>query len=106
MDPVSGIQHYSGPQILAVPQLIYTHVAIAPPGGKDRFFILTQGELQRVCIKGYSAWMESINWRRPKNPASFDCRYWVDDIAAFENNWDLILRRLDEPSPEPALVPV
>lgn len=104
LDHDSGIQQFHGPATLAAPDLIYACVAIAAPGAKDRFFILTQAELQAVCIAGYSRWMQSIGWRRPRNPASFDCRWWIKDIERFENNWALVLKRLASSQPDPALV--
>ena len=84
-----------GPSRIANPDLIYVHVAIAAAdAGKDRFYILTKAELQVVCIKAYSTWMSTHEWRRPKNPESYDLRYEVKDIAMYENNWALITDRL------------
>ena len=77
------------------PNLVYVHVAIAPPnGGKDRYFILTKAQLQKVCIKGYSAWMDKKGWRRPRKPDSYMCRYWIEEVEHYENNWRLITRKL------------
>ena len=60
----------------------------------DRFFILTQKQLQAVAIKQYSAWMDGIGWKRPRNPESYDCRYWIQGIEEYENNWKLITQKL------------
>jgi hypothetical protein len=92
LDPNSGVQRFRGPAVLTAPDLIYACVAIAPAGAptRDRFFILTQTKLQTVCITCYSRWMHTIGWRRPRNPSSFDCRWWIANIEAFENNWDLL----------------
>ena len=80
---------------LSNPDLIYVCVAIASDtdqkqGRQDRFFILRASDLQQRCHQGYSRWMEKHEWVRPRNPASFDNRYGVADIAQFENNWDLL----------------
>jgi len=71
LDPETKAQKNLGPVQIKNPDLIYVYVAIAPPdGGRDRFFILTKAQLQIVCIKMYSAWMDKLDWKRPKNPAS------------------------------------
>ncbi len=102
----TGIQHFRGPISLDTPDLIYVCVAIADAntGAKDRFFILTQSQLQTVCIAGYSQWMQQIGWRRPRNPGSFDCRWWIKDIEMFENNWKLIQDQLVASRPNPSLL--
>lgn len=98
-------QDFRGPSRLATPDLIYVCVAVAPHGAdrRDRFFVLTMEELQRVCIDSYSQWMVPKDWKRPRNPHSFDCRFEVTNIVAFENNWDLIRNRLTASKPNPAL---
>ena len=62
-DPETKAQKNLGPIHIANPDLIYVHVAIAPPDEskkddgkkrKDRFFILTKSQLQAVCIKTVS----------------------------------------------------
>jgi hypothetical protein len=75
--------------------LIYVCVIIGDPGKPDRYFVLTKSELQIACIKGYNAWMEPKNWRRPRNPESYDCRYGISSIAEYEDNWSLIEARLN-----------
>ena len=74
--------------------LIYIFVTIASSAGQDRYFILTKGELQKIHVQNYQAYMEPRGWIRPKNPASFDCRCTIDDLAHVENNWQLITERL------------
>lgn len=94
-DTETKVQVYRRATVLAIPELIYVHVAIAPPdGGKDRYFILTQADLQQVAIKCYSAWMNTIEWKRPRNPESYDCRYSTQDLEQYENNWKLITDKL------------
>ncbi len=103
LDPNTGVQHDKGPAAITNPELIYVCVAIAEPGGHDRFFILTKSDLQGMCIKNYREWMGKRDWKRPRNPASYDCRYDIRMIAQFENNWDLITQRLQAVLPDPAL---
>ena len=98
-------QDFRGPSALATPDLIYVCVAIAPNGvdRRDRFFVLTMQELQRVCIDAYSNWMGPKGWKRPRNPHSFDCRFDISHLAPFEANWGLIRNRLTASAPNPAL---
>ena len=95
LDPETKAQKNLGAMQIQNPDLIYVYVAIAPPdSGGDRFFILTKAQLQIVCINMYSAWMDKLEWKRPKNPASYDCRHRISDMQQYENNWQLITDRL------------
>jgi hypothetical protein len=102
----NGIQNYTGPSKLQNPELIYVCVAIGKPGVRDRFFILAKADLQKVCVANYTGWMTTKNWRRPRNPASYDCRYDASNLAAFEDNWDLITNRLKGSAPDPSLASI
>ena len=101
-------QNYLGPTELTTPDLIYVYVALADETARtdDRFFVLTMRELQEVCIRCYTEWMEPKDWRRPRNPESYDNRFRVQDIAVFENRWSLVLDRLESRAPDPALATV
>jgi hypothetical protein len=105
VDTATEQQCLSGPSTLLTPDLVYICVALAPPGGerRDRFFVLLMRELQELCITGYSAWMTSKSWRRPRNPHSFDCRYNIAQLLPFENQWQLVKDRLAGSLPNPAL---
>jgi hypothetical protein len=98
-------QIYSGPAKLATPELVWVCVAIAPVHSGDRFFVLTEADMQRVCVAIYTKFMEDIGWKRPRNPEALDCRWSISDIQEFENNWDLIKRRLDAAEPDSSLTP-
>jgi hypothetical protein len=104
-DRDTGVQKCVGPTLISNPELIYVCVAISSPGGRDRFFVLTVADLQRVCIDGYSRWMDERRWKRPRSPESYDCRYGLDAISQFEDNWDLIIHRLRTSAPDRSLVP-
>ena len=103
LDAETERQQKLGPTVITNPELIYVCVAIAEPGEHDRFFILTKADLQKACIKNYSAWMDLRDWIRPRNPASYDCRYDIKMLTDFEDNWGLITRRLQAVPPDPAL---
>ena len=95
LDPKTKVQVNRGQQKLENPDLIYVHVAIASPHeGRDQFFILTKTQLQAVATKRYSTWMDTIGWRRPRNPASYDCRYSIKDLEQYRDNWELITEKL------------
>lgn len=96
LDPETGVQKYHGPTTLAMPDLVYVCVALAPlnTARRDRFFILTIAELQAVCVQSHTAWMEGHGWKRPRNPETFDLRYGIEHLEEFEGNWVLISRLL------------
>jgi len=78
--------------------LIYICVAIGDPdkNERDRFFILRKKDLQTVCSKNYRNYMDSKNWKRPRNYKSLDNRYCIDELKSFENNWALIEEQINE----------
>jgi hypothetical protein len=104
-DRDTGVQKCLGPAPISNPELIYVCVTIASPGGRDRFFVLTMADLQKVCVDGYARWMGPHQWKRPRSAESYDCRYGVDAISGFEDNWDLIIRRLRTSAPDRSLLP-
>jgi hypothetical protein len=107
-DASTGRQNYLGPATLGTPDLVYVCAALATSDGithgPDRFFVLTEADLQEACIRCYSSWMQHLDWRRPRNPQSYDCRWSIPDVQRFENNWPLITTRLAASSPHASLV--
>ncbi len=104
LDGQTGVQNNLGPTKVQHPDLIYVCVFIAAPGGRDRFFILTKADLQAICISGYSEFMNKHEWRRPRNPASYDNLYFISGLQECETNWKLISRRLETSRPDASLV--
>ncbi len=96
LDEKTKQQEFSGPKVLVNADLIYVCVALAPPNStaRDRFFVLRKRDVQDAIIGSYSAWMDKRDWIRPRNPASFDSRYFLPNIEKFENNWRLIEEQL------------
>lgn len=92
IDETNKKQLDHGDTMIANPDLIYVCVALAEPdaNGRDRFFILSKKDLQTICSNNYRSWMNTIDWKRPKNYKSLDNRYSVDDLLPHENNWRLI----------------
>jgi hypothetical protein len=88
-------QNYIKPKSISNPDLIYVCVTIAESSEqRDRFFIFNKRELQNICIQNYSEWMNPRDWTRPRNPESYDARYYISNLVQFENRWDLITHRL------------
>ncbi len=102
-DEQTGRQNYLHPLKIENPDLIYVCVVVAKPGACDRFFILTKADLQQVCIEAYSQWMDPKDWKRPRNPASFENSYSIAGLQRFEDNWQLIKERLEESAPDQSL---
>ena len=53
----------------------------------DEFFIFQLRDLQAHFIRTYKG------GRRPRNPESFHCAIWPKDLAAFQNNWQLVAKQ-------------
>lgn len=103
-DIQTKVQNYRGPLQIHNSSLIYVCVSIAPPdNGRDRFFILTKTDLQKICINVYTDWMRKHGWKRPRTPESYDCRYNTEYLQTFENNWQLIETRLAQTNPDQSL---
>jgi hypothetical protein len=95
LDLGSKIQVNRGARKIENPDLIYVHVVIAKADeGTDQYFILTKKQLQKAAIRSYSAWMEPKGWKRPRKPESFDCRYSIEDLEQYRDNWKLITAKL------------
>jgi hypothetical protein len=100
LDRNTGVQHDHGPAALMNPELIYVCVAISGSGGHDRFFVLTQADIQKAVIAAYSQFMQGHGWKRPRKPDSFHCIYTMADIEQFKDNWPLITGRLQPIAPD------
>jgi hypothetical protein len=95
-------QNYLGPKKIENRDLIYVFVAIASSSveaDKDRFFILTKAQLQKVIIKSYGGAMEKKGWKHPRSTESYLWRISIAELEKFENekfedNWKLIANRL------------
>ncbi len=90
-------QEYLGPLEIDNPDLIYVFVRISQDKKEnDRFFILKKINYQNICIKHYSSWMNTKDWKRPRSPESYDCRPKIHELADYENNWDVIKKDLEK----------
>lgn len=87
---------------LDTPDLIWVCVAVAPVGKRDQFFILTERDIQQICVCNYRTMLESCEGHRPRNWESLDCWWNTSDLTAFENNWELVVERLKSDKPDRA----
>jgi hypothetical protein len=98
IDETSKKQLNCGPKIIEHPDLVYICIALGETSATDRFFICQKSDIQKASIASYTRWMDPKGWVRPVNYKSLDNRYGVEDLLQFENNWQLIERRLTEQS--------
>src|SRR5258708_4737847 len=85
------------------PKLIYVFVAIAPDDSKDQFFVLTKLQLQEIVYTCYVDDMDRREWKRPRAPQSYDCRFSIPHIKNYKNNWKLISDGLTASSSDQSL---
>lgn len=78
------------------PELIYICVSLkkADSTERDRFFVLQKRDLQKICAASYRKWMDSHDWKRPRNYESLDNRYSLKDLEPYEGNWELLYQCL------------
>lgn len=99
IDDDEKMQINKGRRQIEHPGLTYVCVQLGKESGADRFFICQKTDIQDACILSYTRWMDPKEWKRPRNYKSFDNRYHADDLARFEDNWDLISNLLDGQKP-------
>jgi hypothetical protein len=76
--------------------MIFVFVRVGTTLGQDRFFIISQGELQKIIHRNYEAWLTKHNGVRPKNPQSTHVSVAMTVLEPFEDNWALIENLLSE----------
>lgn len=73
--------------------LIFVLVKIGKNAGQDRYFILLQGDLQKLIKTKHSETLEKHDGVRPKNPKSMHTAVKIISLEKFEDNWALIEKR-------------
>ena len=63
--------------------------------GEDVFYICEQGMIQDLVLKGYTSFLSKHNGIRPRNPSSFDCSVYLEELEFARDGWELIDRKLD-----------
>ncbi|MEM6312165.1 MAG: hypothetical protein AAF754_19225 [Pseudomonadota bacterium] len=74
--------------------LVHVFVKIGIDSKTDRFFVLEQKDLQAILHDNHGAWLAKHNGIRPRNQKSTHVALKIDSLAVFEDNWQLIERRL------------
>ena len=74
--------------------LIYVFVLLGELAGRDRFFIITQRELQQIIFDNYDAWLTKHGGVRPRNPKTTHVAVRLGSLEKYEDNWTLIEQRL------------
>lgn len=92
IDQSGDVQTIIAPQKLD-PNLIYIFVMIGSKGIRDRFFILTQGELQSLIESGYGSFLGKHNGVRPKNSETTHTAISLIDLDGHEDEWGKISSR-------------
>lgn len=83
-------QIIGGPDLAMDRDLTYVVVSIGNRLGEDVFYVLTQGDLQDIIIKGHSSFLRKHGGVRPKNPSSTHVGLAVGSLSKYKENWSLI----------------
>jgi len=78
--------------------LIYVCVVVGDKSGEERFFLLTQGELQHIIHDHYKAFLAKHGGVRPRNPQSTHVGVQEEELAPHRDRWSLIA---DQFAPKP-----
>jgi len=88
------IQNITGPVLSLDPTLIYVFVLIGEQIGMDKFFILQQSQLQKIIHKSYQKFLDLHKGRRPRNQETTHNSVTLEQLAPYQDNWELIESRL------------
>jgi hypothetical protein len=61
---------------------------------ENAFFILTLGDLHGVVCTSHERWLADHGGRRPRKPESMHCGIDREDLSPWEDNWELVRKRL------------
>ena len=76
------------------PNLIFVFCMIGSRLGEDRFFLLIQRDLQLLIEEGYKSFLDKHGGRRPKNAQSTHNSVTLEQLARFEDKWQLVEKQL------------
>ncbi len=97
VEPSKIIGQKISPLIITNPNLIYVHVRVAQkPEERDRFWVLTKADLQKICVKAHGDFLARHNGLRPKNPESLHLAYSTMHLKEYENNWHLVRDQMEQ----------
>jgi len=95
IDISDEIQTVTGLDESLDPDLIFIFCMIGAQLGEDRFFLLTQRELQHLIQQGYTSFLDKHGGKRPRNAQTTHNSVTLEQLAPFEDCWGLIERRFD-----------
>lgn len=87
------IQSVLGVTVDLDPNLIFVFVMIGERLGDDRFFLLTQRDLQTLILDGYTSFLDKHGGKRPRNAHTTHNSVTLEQLSNFEGEWELIGRR-------------
>ena len=95
-DETNEIQIILGEKPSATPDLIWVCVVVktVEQQQQDQFFILTERDIQQICVNNYRAMLEKYGGHRPRSWKSLRFFWNTDDLVAFVNKWEIIQERL------------
>ena len=97
LELIDGRQECRGPKQIDNPDLIYICVWISSTAAdRDRFFVLTKPTFNDWRLNHTRhGWNLGTGDGRKTLPR-FDNRYYLEGLAPFEDNWELIQSRFDD----------
>lgn len=76
-----------------VPHLICVFVQLTSYG-KDKFYVFPWHRLQNILISDYKKYLANHGGKQPRKYKSFHCTVKPFQISLYENNWQVIEKRL------------
>ena len=90
IDIVNGFQRVIGPNEDLDPNLIFIFVLIGEKAAADRFFLMTQNELQSLIQQAYKSFLDKHDSKRPRNAQTTHHSVTLAQLKAYEDNWVLV----------------
>lgn len=89
--PNEVVRQRISPTVIPNPSLIYVHVRVAQTRTeRDQFWILTKAELQTICTRVHTEFIQKHDGQRPKNSQSCHLAYNDRHLAEYEDKWQLV----------------
>ena len=85
------LQKLGKPLAEPYPGLGFVMVVLGSGRERDRFFILTWQQLRDAVVDGYRTYLNRHDGIRPRRPDSLHVSLSVDQIEAYEDQWDTLL---------------
>ncbi|MET4133050.1 hypothetical protein ABIE62_002195 [Porphyrobacter sp. MBR-155] len=93
IDISNDIQSVTGLNDELDPDLVFVFVMIGEKLGDDRFFLLSQRNLQLLMEQGYTSFLAKHDGKRPRNAQTTHNSVTLEQLARFEDDWALIEKR-------------